>query len=188
MISTNTMTEKEIFERFGRTYWKEDQRYKNFEKSLYDNYFSFDECFEFSKYKDVLQFPNDEWIPKAKTEWNRLVNDWNEEENIKDKQNMAKGFVALTYLFAVLPYNLLQNKDVLSSIEGKMFNVIHFYVYSKYLNLNGSDNDLHYGPSHPAVYQSWINDRYDSASWFVSYFVYEKRNDLSPVFNQIFEN
>jgi hypothetical protein len=61
---------------------------------------------------NTLQFPNDDWLPKAKCEWNRLVNSWNSAENIIDKHDRGKGFVALTYLIAVLPFDTLINKDV----------------------------------------------------------------------------
>jgi hypothetical protein len=68
-----------------------------------------------------------------------------------------------------------------------MFNVVHFYIYIKYLDLNGSDKDLHEGPRHPSIYKGWIDDKYNAASWYISYFIYEKRNNLEPVFNKIFK-
>lgn len=160
-----------------RKHWKKDEEFLKFNKQMYDEYFTFDEIFAFSTLDKVLKFNSDIDLNKIRNKWNTYIKKWNEIENINyiDK---TKGFVAITYLMLVLPYKNINNIEVFTEFDINNINVIYFYNKSKYINYTGIEELFDSGPFFPPAYRDWLNDKYNRASWWVAYRIYERKNNL----------
>lgn len=143
---------------------------------------SFEEIYEHTLIDSYITFKKNkkEICEEMKKEWLKLIKDWNNirKVNSDDKTYM---FVGICYLFVVLPYDQMEDISIFSCFEIKMINVCYYYIYHKYLQYEGVENLFDIGPILPAAYIEWLDNRYDSAVWWLCYRVYERRNNLDCV-------
>lgn len=175
--------------------WRTDEVYMKWQKeNLYDRFFSFDEVVEFVGVDKWPWLEGNRWKDDfAKAEWARLVNRWNQHNKItrtKDSEPKTKGFAAITLLYVALPYNLLNKSiDVISDFQAKMIVRCVFYESNMcyILDCFETDEDLTGGPVFPPAYEQWINQLYNEASWWLSFFIYDKlfRSDKPQIKPQI---
>lgn len=168
----------------GRLFWKKDPLFQEFNEQMYtEKFLSFSNVFEFSTASE-WPWSDKDWIPNVSKHWNNLCNRWKSHT----KSTKLPGFAAITLLFAVLPYDKLGQKlgTVLTEFESNHINAAYFYEIGQYHN--GKENlqiqnleDLTGGPLYPPAYEQWINQKYNMASWWLTYMVYERKNNLSPV-------
>ncbi|CAH6419494.1 Hypothetical protein HVR_LOCUS674 [uncultured virus] len=170
----------------GRIYWKDDPEFKKFNEVLYTNQFkSFDEVYEFCGMESwPWIYSGSDPIIKARKQWNKLRKRWKS----NTKTCKLPGYAAITLLYAVLPYEKLgtQMGTVLNNFEAKQANAAYFYEIGQYY-MGGKNlpikniEDLSGGPIFPPAYQHWLDEKYNRASWWLSYLVYERRHGLSSV-------
>jgi hypothetical protein len=168
-----------------RPHWKEDKEFQIFNKNLYENMFTFEETLKLAQF-DSYQFDDtNEVLLNMKIEWTKLIAEWNEIEKIKH-DDRSFGYVVLTYLFVVLPYErLIDPNKYFTHFEINQINIAYFYVqntaYSKPLPFENLEELFNSGPIFPPAYQQWINNKYNKASWWITYMIYEKNNGFLPL-------
>lgn len=173
------------WEEKNRLFWKIDPKFTEFNGKLFNEFWSFEDVCKFVQFDNYL-FGNDhdrkQILDTMKSDWLSYVNEWNRLENI-NRTNEAKGFVAITYLFIVIPYEKIDNVGKYFTLfEANNINIAYFYnTNGDYLPFADVEELFDRGPSLPCAYQEWINDKYNRASWWISYMVYEKINGFSPV-------
>ena len=173
------MNAKKIWEReTGRTYWKDDKQFLEFNNKMLKKKYSFDEILKISTFGKLDFTEKINWN-NIKKEWNTLVNEWNHIENIDDR-NKGYGFVGLVYLITLFPYKKLKDPGIFFEHEINVFNRVYFYHTSQCLPFQNLE-DLFSGPTYPPAYQDWINEKYNGASWWITYIVWEKNNKLSHI-------
>ena len=165
-----------------RTYWKDDVVFIKFNDRLYKESWTFEETLKISTI-DTLTFKSkkEDVYSKMKEEWLKHIIKWNEEENI-DVQDKIFGYAALTFIFMVLPYNELDNVGKFTEFEANQINICYFYnTNGDYLPFKNMEELFNAGPIYPPAYKMWIEDKYNQASWWITYMVYERINNLSPI-------
>ena len=165
-----------------RVFWKDDVEFNKFNNKLYNEMWTFEETLKISTLENC-NFKGDkkQILETIKNKWLEYVSEWNDEEDM-DNKNKTKGFVALTFLFIVIPYNELDDiGKYFTNFEVNNISTCYFYNTSKYLNFVNIDDLFKNGPMFPPAYREWLNDRYDNAAWWLSYMTYEKNNGLKPI-------
>lgn len=169
----------------NRLDWKIDPNFEEFNQKLFDGYWSFEDTCKnvlFDKYLFQNQQDRNQILESMKSNWLKYVNEWNRIEKI-NVQDKAKGFVAITYFYIVIPYKNLDNiGKYFTLFEADNINIAYFY------NMNGNNlpfadmEELSNTDSlYPGTYQKWLDNKYNQASWWICYMVYEKINELSPI-------
>lgn len=172
----------DIWSKKKRTHWKKDEIFLKYEKYLLETCMSFEEICEHSLIDSYIKFKKDKTgiLKEMKKEWLKLIKEWNSIRKV-DSNVKTYMFVGLCYLFVVLPYDEIYDIKVFSVFDISMINVCYYYVKKKYLEYEGAENLFDIGPLLPAAYMEWIDDRYDSATWWLCYSLYERRNGLKPL-------
>lgn len=173
----NPWTEK------NRPFWKEDPVYQVFNNQLYNEFWTFDQTSKICGLeKFTFKSESDQILAAMKEQWLKYISDWNKIEKIAH-QDKTKGFVAIVYFFIVLPYEKLDDVGKYFTLyEANMINIAYFYnTNGEYLPFADIDELFHSGPLFPGAYEEWLNDKYNNASWWISYMVYEKNNGLKPI-------
>ena len=98
----------------------------------------------------------------------------------------APAYAALAFMFATLPFEQVSNiEQVFSRDHLMIINAIYSYEMDKALPLPSSVKPLTYafegGPEFPSDWKQWRNHLFESASFRVSYFVYEWCEGLSHI-------
>jgi hypothetical protein len=166
-----------------RPNWKEDPNFKSFNERLYNEMWNFEKTLEVCKFdKYTFKGNRDEILKSMKEKWLKNIQEWNSVENINNSEE-TKGFCAMTFLFFVLPYGELDDVGkYFTTVESNMINIIYFYnTNGQYLNFEGTEELFNSGPMFPPAYQQWLDNKYNSASWWTSYMVYEKINGYEPL-------
>ena len=120
--------------------------------------------------------------------WEKSVDQLNSMDHNKDSKDSKDskkiiGYVGLIILYAVLPYDKLDDVGkYFTNFEINNINICYFCI-SNCDNLPFEDLDdlINAGPIFPPAYQEWLEDQYNQASWCILYMVYEKNNHLSPI-------
>jgi hypothetical protein len=165
-----------------RLFWKDDPEFNNFNNRLYNELWTFEQATEIAELKKYIFNNNhDEIMKNMKKQWLGHIQKWNRIEKIQETDK-TRAFAALTFVFIVLPYDKLDSVGkYFTHFEANMLNVAYFY------NTDGDNlpfenmEDLLAGPMFPPSYQYWLDKKYNNAAWWITYIVYEKRNNLSPV-------
>lgn len=174
----------------GRIYWKNDPKFIEFDRILYDEYFTFEEIWSFSQLNYKIKFLDEEKsisnIIKLdiKNKWSELSKKWNNEEiqYHSHDENKIIGFSALTFLCASLPFDKIKNPEIFTEFQISKMNVIYnYYNFPKYINLKGSCDLTEIGPIYLPTFMEWLDDKLDSASWWWSYQIYEYQNNMNPI-------
>lgn len=176
-MTTNPWTEKK------RIFWKDDPEFTKFNDRLYNDMWTFEETCDIARFNNfIFKIDVDSFKNQMKQDWFEYIKEWNRLENINEAEKI-KGFAALTYFFIVLPFKELDNPGkYFTHFEINNINVAYFYdTNGDYLPFDGLNELFDSGPIHPAVYGEWLDRKYNSASWWISYMVFEKNNGLAPV-------
>lgn len=165
----------------GRTYWKNDDKYNKFSEKLYNEFWTFEKTVKFTNVQNDLKLTNKQW-KNTKEIWLEYVEKWNKMEQIPYK-NQTKGFVAIAYLYAFIPYENIYDVDkYLTEFEASNINTIYFYnMNGDYIQFKNYEELIFGGPIYPSEYKKWLDDKYNRASWWITYMVYEKINGLKPI-------
>lgn len=178
------MSAKESWkEQFDRPFWKDDDEFMEFNNKMLSEKATFEEILELSTLKNLPFKEEIDWN-EIKRKWNPLVEEWNtiRGETIEEPLKAIK-FVGLTYLINVFPFDKLTSGDVFAQHEVEILTVITFYNKQKYLPFKNMPELLNCPPYFPPAYEEWINRKYDSASWWATYIVYERRKGLLHLIN-----
>lgn len=171
----------------NRLFWKVDPEFQQFNNRLYKEMWTFEETSEIAKLNNfIFNTDRDEILTNMKQQWLKYITEWNKLERI-DEPNKIKGFAALTFLFIVLPYDKLDDVGkYFTNFEANMINIAYFYNSNgHYLAFEDIDELFDSGPLWPAAYQQWLDTKYNSACWWISYMIYEKRNNHSPIIDSV---
>jgi hypothetical protein len=167
--------------------WRTDSVYKDWEKRvLFDASYTFDETVEIcgvGKWK----WQKPEWREQAKAVWLKYVARWNRDADHATFRSTAVdktvGFAAICLLYAALPYKLLHDgvSDECSDVSvfvAQMANRMFFYEQGQhdgdFVDCFVLSEDLTGGPMFPPAYRQWITNLYQSASWWLSFLVFER--------------
>ena len=163
-------------------YWKKDKKFLEYNDILLKNLMSFEEIYEHTLIDSYVKFKKDkkEICKEMKEEWLKLIKEWNKIRKV-DSSDKAYMFVGICYLFVVLPYDEMEDVSVFSSFEISMINVCYYYTYSKCLQYEGAEDLFSIGPLWPSAYVEWLDRKYDSATWWLCYRTYERRNNLDCI-------
>jgi hypothetical protein len=171
----------------NRPHWKVDPRFTEFNKKIFNEIWDFEDTYkivQFDKYLFSNNHDRKQILESMKLDWLKYVNEWNRMENISviDK---AKGFVAICYFFMVIPYDKLDSvAKYFTSFEANNINIVYFYNTGyEYISFADTEELFNSGPVHPGAYREWLDDKYNHASWWISYMVYEKINGFAPIIN-----
>jgi len=167
----------------SRGHWKDDEEFVKFNDKMLKELFTFGEILDLSTFKDIEFTSEIDWS-EVENEWTAFVKDWNEVRNVECDGDELKclGFVGLTYLMTVFPYDKIKNPSIFCQHEAEMFNIITFYNKQTYLPFEDMPELFDSGPISPPAYQQWIDHKYNSASWWVTYIVYERRKGLDHIY------
>ena len=171
----------------SRIEWRHDPVYLSFEKRLYETYLTFDEALELSTFRDIV--PSD-LLPSFKEAWTKQIRRWNKHEKrfiSPDIDNKTIGFAALVFIASELPYESIPDLSMFNTFQLNKFNFVRLYYDSSKqdLNLPGVIPVADQGPMFPAAFLRWLNEELDSASWWITYFIYERMNGLPCVVSTI---
>ena len=161
----------------GRTFWKDDKQFLKFNNDMLKNLFTFQEILELSTLRSTLS-EDINW-DEIEKEWKGYVSEWNEIRDIQSSQK-ALGFVGLTYLMVVFPYDKIKT-GAFCNHELVIFNRAYFYNTSAYLPFECVEKLSNEGPMFPPAFAEWLFRLYDRASWWITYIVWERRNGLEHV-------
>jgi len=167
----------------GRLFWKNDPEYQKFNQQLYTELWTFEEIVKIAKINEIVFLKETKLVyQQMKGKWLEYVRKWNEIENITETDK-TKGFMALTYMFIVLPYHEIDNiGKYFTKIETNHINICYFYeTDGNCLPFEDNEELLNCPPFHPSAYQEWIERKCDSACWWISYMVFEKNHSLTPI-------
>lgn len=169
-----------------RVPWEHDELFVLFNNQMLSEFFSFQQLLQLSTFKDLdfLQPMNWEDIEIS---WNGLVLEWHKREgrqvdSIKEPVK-SLGHVGLTYLMAVFPYEALKDPSaVFSQHEAEEMNLISVYVTQRYLPFLEMPDLFNESPMHPGACSEWMDDRFNRASWWVTYIIYERMHNLPHIY------
>lgn len=163
----------------GRVFWKEDPRFQEFNTCLYQEFWTFEKALEVSTLVKIIPENQKEAM---KTRWLEYVTEWNKVRGI-GFVDRTKGFAALTFIFVSFPYHLVSDiGKYFTQFEVQQINVCYYYNTDDLsIPLLGAENLFDCGPVFPPAYLQWLDEKYDRASWWLSYMVYEKNHGLPPI-------
>ncbi len=179
--------------------WRQDRQFCEWNNQLYEKKFTFDEVLAFTGI-DKWVFVSNDWKTKATKVYNDLCTRWNRNSAPQYKSDDATkiiGFAAIVLCYCSVPYDLLNTKfSSVTELMATMINRVYFYEY--YIRVSippetkipcdvfalPNPERLDMGPIHPSAYREWIDEKYNRASWWLSFWIYEKnfRSDKPPVF------
>lgn len=177
---------------YPHPYWLTDPKFLEFNDRLYDEEWTFDQTLSNVHFQD-FEFDNMEFLRDIKRKWNALINDWNREGYIKSR-NKTKAYAAIIFLFILIPYNDMKNlKSHFTLFDMNMINIAYFYNTGGIpLCINEFElEDISYSGSIDQLeYHNWLDDKYNTASWFITLMVFEKNYgyprsiNCPPAFNK----
>lgn len=169
----------DLWKKKNRPHWQSDDKFMEFNKRLYNEYWTFEETYTICKIDELNLDENT--LVDMKNKWTTLVIDWNEAEDIQYKDK-AKGFVAITYMFIVIPYHKLEDiGKQFTEFDTNNISICYFYNNYSYIGFDGAEELFNSGPMYPPAYMEWLDRKFNQASWWLSYMVYEKMNNLEPI-------
>ena len=170
---------KNPFTKARRLFWKNDPEWKEFSNRLYEK-MTFERALDLSTVKIWGTESKIDWEHEMKPAWLKLVQKWNAKRDI-DSAGETMGFVALVYIFVTFPYEKLSSPLPITHQEATN---IHFAAWYESVTLprfkNMTDWDES-GPLFPPAFTQWMDSRYDSVSWWLTYMAYEKRQGWEHV-------
>jgi hypothetical protein len=164
------MEEESISRQFwksrGRIFWKDDLDYLKYHSKIMTEKWTFLETWDYIRISN--SFPSDslETIKNITNDkWISLIREW---LNNKTSTKVA-AFAAITFLFAILPYN----KMIMPEKEFTNFQISNFNKIARkngldslpFKNLEPFIEEDDEGPLLPAAYLEWVNNEYDKAAW-----------------------
>ena len=180
----------------GRPPYQEDPVYQSYFKDvLQAQDFSFDQTVEhvdIAATKEVLtgntlSAMRERWLAAAK-KW--LATDEEHKHKAKDADPTLPAFAAITLFFTFFPFDLLSSEQVSTLFNqhyAKQFNILVFWEHQGYepLPFEDHENLLDSGPSLPSIWERWFVKRYNEAAWWATYYLYEHRNGLPHLFDDV---
>jgi hypothetical protein len=179
---------KAFFENYD---YQKDPEYAEWEAQLYstNNKFTFEKTLDFCKID--WKFKGD-WKEKTKERWLDFIREWNMiryEEDIKDPSEMSTiGYVAVTYLYVVLPYDLLdrgldrgsERSSHITEFQAKLINICMLHETGKNLD-SFKDYDMltiHDPPEDLDEFEQFLHQQYNTACWFLTFLIYLGSNKM----------
>jgi hypothetical protein len=171
--------EKTFWELNKRTPWKLDSKYMNFHKEISDRkeLFSFEQILKLTKVDKIVN-PDD--IKKYKLAWENEINKWNIDNDLECR-NKIIGFAAICYLYTTFPKNKLNAlKEYFKNDKFRLtvINELYYYQNNEDIGFDGIDYNISDGPSFPAAFSAWWDEKYNKNTFWIGYFAYEIINDL----------
>lgn len=165
--------------------WRTDPVYAEWQAKLYKERMSFDATVKRCGV-DTWNWKDEAWRETARKQWESFAVRWNEQKGVEayeEGEVTTLGFAAITLCYAVLPFEMLRGdedqecKDV-SVMIAQMANRAHFFEFGMHqgdlLDCFELDEDLTGGSPFPPVWLQWISELYNSASWWLSFLVFER--------------
>lgn len=173
-------------------FWKKDADYLAFQKRLYEEEWTFETTVKESGLAKYFPPATDHKLTaEMKGAWQAHVLKWNQDEDGRKEATKIKGFAALTFFYANIPYvDMPSIVALLNEHMGKMIHRILFYVHHGDLaklpfaiTSDEHKENLWGGPQLPSAYQHWIDKMYENASWWTGYAAYEFRTGKQHYFD-----
>jgi len=119
-----------------RPHWTLDERFNDFENSLWNEYFTFKEVCDLCQFESFLQ---QETIEDLEQEWSSLVRKWQRDRNMlpknyKKKPVSALGFVGICFYYTLLHrvFDVIGKSKVQELFTLHEINVINLLYYYQY--------------------------------------------------------
>lgn len=169
---------KTFFENYDYT---KDPDYIEWETQLYseNNKFTFENTLSFCKINWKF---NVDWQQKTKEKWLGFIREWNMnryEKDSKDHNEMSiVGYAAVTYLYIILPYELLEHSSErsteVSEFQAKLINICMLHETGQNLNCFKDYDMLTITdpPHNPTAFQQFLDEQFNSACWFLTFLIY----------------
>ncbi len=179
--------EDQILKVFFENYdYIKDPRYSEWETQLYseNNKFTFERTLDFCKINWKFK---DDWKQSTKNKWLKFIRKWNmiryEKDSVDNTEMSIVGYAAVTYLYIVLPYDLLEHSSErcteITEFHAKLINICmlhetgeNFLCFKDYDMLTTKDP-----PHHPSTFEQYLDEQYNSASWFLTFLIYISSNN-----------
>lgn len=173
-----------------RIHWKKDQRFHDFVSDLVEKSMDFDQTCRFVGV-DKFCFTNfkDRVLDLMKIKWMFYIKKWNNEREINSHDKIM-GFAAVIFLYVVLPYEqILGIEKCFTAFEAGNINMAHLYITRKnlpFININKIIDDaklliVRDPREFPSSLVRYVTKKYDRATWWIIYMVYEKKHNLKPI-------
>lgn len=168
--------------------WRTDKQFLKWNSKLCHDKFTFENAIEFIGI-DKWEFETEDWKKIAKDIFTPLAERWNSSTGREEKDGEILAFAAITLCYVSIPYHLLKKADI-SELMAQMIIRVVFYEYNMCTDIERTipmpeetlhievEENLRGGPMHPGAYTEWINDLYNSASWWLSFLIYNKAHNL----------
>lgn len=163
-----------------RTDWRKDDAYLAFNNEMLNNTFTFEQIVDLIAPFLSLTIDWSEMRPG----WIELVKEWNVIEGREDSPEKALGFVGITYLFSLLPFETIgveKISEVFNLHERNVINLVHFYINSDshpVLLESGAQDVASMPPVFPPAFQEFVDEQYNRSSFWLAHMVYERRHNL----------
>jgi len=177
-----------IIKKFFESYdYQKDPEYLDWEIQLYNenNKFTFEKTLDFCKID--WEF-NEKWKETTKQKWLQHIRKWNmiRYERDRDNENQNEmsivGYAAVTYLYVVLPYKLLNKKTdrsvEITEFQAKLINICMLSnINENFLDFKDYDmitaEDLIHN-----LNEQFLNEQYNSACWFLTFLIYLSEKNI----------
>jgi len=183
-------SKKDPWQDKGRDHFSKDAHWLTFQKEkLYGTSFTFEEALELSgitKWKEFSTTDKEE----MKSRWTKLSKVWMKHK----KTESIPGYAALVYIFVTYPWANVKPDEKCPYTQFYMDNV-NFAIFWENDHMKGKNFALARfkdqtnwaefvltdTPTYPPAFSEWYDNKYNSASWWITYMVYEQINDLVPI-------
>lgn len=165
----------------NRPHWEVDPVYQKFNNHLFKELLTFHQTAEicgFNKFVfktnsyNILSIMEDHWLEHV-YKWNKI------DIFTTPPSGKIKGFLAIIFFFIVLPYDKLDDVGkYFTNFEVNMINIAYFYNTEKD-SIPFADIHERFNVNTPR--DDVLNNKYQRASWWITYMVYEKKNGLKPI-------
>jgi len=175
-----------IIKTFFESYdYHKDPEYMDWEEQLYDE----DNKFTFEKTLEFCKLPCGLCTNQIKKKWLEHIQQWNmiryEREVIDHNENSIIGYAAVTYLYIVFPYELLERNGErsrqITEFQAKIINICMLHETGENL-LYFKDYDMLTiadPPYHPSDFEYFLDEQYNSASWFLTFLVFLNNKEMN---------
>ena len=173
-----------IWEIKGRTFYEDDGIFQIFYNRLFNESWTFKDVLKIStfarfKFKNRVKAKA---FKSMENSWLTLVRLWNTKYKMVEIDRIC-GFMAIVFLFVVLPYNLLDDVNkYFNNFEINKINICYFfYTSGKNLELKNVQDVFEIGPTSSEEWIQWLNMYHKNASWWLCYMIYERNNNLKSL-------
>lgn len=161
-----------------RLVWKKDKQYMKFNDKITDRkiLFTFEEILKFTTLDNYINWDYEEY----KQKWQTEINKWNERDNL-DVKDKTLGFAAICYLFTTMPREQLDTIKRYFKNENKrlcVVNELYYYQNNEDYGFDNIEYNVMEGPFFSAAFREWWDNKYNSNTFNLGYFVYEVSNNL----------